>query len=80
MSLLNDAHLQNTSDLKHTYDYSPSSSGQVSVNKPLPQNLFVKELIGQENQEGGHGLEQDVVSDVPTATHKETARSNMDWY
>lgn len=72
--------MRNSCDPKHTHGYSPSSSGQAAVNKPLPQDLLVKELIGQENQEGGHSLEQDVVSDVSIGIHKDNTKSNMDWY
>lgn len=48
--------------------FSPSSSGQVAVNKPLPQNLLVEELIGQQHQKGGHSFKQDVVGYVTMET------------
>lgn len=59
--------------------FSPSSSGQVAVNKPLPQNLLMEELIGQQHQKGGHSFKQDVVGDVATENRHMT-NINADIY
>lgn len=47
---------------------SPLAGHQALVDVAIPQDLLVEQLIGQQHQQRGHGLEQDAVGDVPGHT------------
>lgn len=50
--------------------FSPSSLHDVLVDYSISEDVFVEELIGEEDQQCGHCFKQDAIGDVTAGTDR----------
>lgn len=56
--------------------FLPSALHDVLVDFAISEDFFLEELVGEENQEGGHRFKEDAVGDVSTGNRYRTDDEN----